>query len=56
MHDYDVALKLLLQTSAHATLRNLIEADIVRWLHFELRRVQNWVRIYWRFQRGPRSG
>jgi hypothetical protein len=40
MHDYDVALKLLLQTSAHVTLRKLVGTDIVRWLDVELPKVQ----------------
>ncbi len=41
MHEYDVALKLLLQTSAGSVLRQVIGgANVVRWLNVELPRVQ----------------
>lgn len=41
MQEYDVALKLLLRGSAKLTLRELIGADVEKWLDVELPKVQN---------------
>jgi len=41
MHDYDVALKLLLQTSGKATMRAVFGATVEKWLDVELPQVQN---------------
>ena len=41
MQDYDVALKLLLQGSASATMRELTVTAVAKWLDVELPKVQN---------------
>lgn len=41
MQDFDVALKLLLRRSAQRTIRELIGADIEKWIDVELPKVQN---------------
>ena len=41
MQDYDVALKLLLQGSASATMRELTGTAVAKWLDVELPKVQN---------------
>jgi hypothetical protein len=41
MQEYDVALKLLLQGPAKLMIRELVGADVEKWLDIELRKVQN---------------
>jgi hypothetical protein len=41
VQDFDVALKLLLRRSAQRTIRELIGADIEKWIDVELPKVQN---------------
>ena len=41
MQDYDVALKLLLQSSARLTMRELTGTAIAKWLDVELPKVRN---------------
>ena len=41
MPDYDVTLKMLLQSSASIALREITGAAVVKWLNVELPKVQN---------------